>query len=140
MFESEVQRRKGITTETVESLHRELDSLIRQQREEREAEARAFRLATRVRLNEDVFNQEIGLIQTRQRWIEEQLHRVQSQISDMENYSFAPEAIDSFRDWLESRLASVALEDRRFVRRPWVPRAWSSPTVAGSWSLECLGR
>jgi hypothetical protein len=114
-FESEVQRRKGITAETTESLHREFESLKRQLEEEQAAEARAFRLAARTQVSEAVFNQEVGLIRTRQRWIGEQIQRVQAQLEDIERYSFSEEAIALLRHRLEARLAGSTPEDQRFV-------------------------
>jgi site-specific DNA recombinase len=114
-FESEVQRRRGITAETTESLHREFESLKRQLEEEQAAEARAFRLAARTQVSEAVFNQEVGLIRTKQRWIGEQIQRVQAQLEDIERYSFSEEAIALLRHRLEARLAGSTPEDQRFV-------------------------
>ena len=53
-----------------------------EEQEEQEAEARAFRLASRGQVNEDVFNQEVGLIRTRQRWLTEQRERLEQQLLD----------------------------------------------------------
>jgi site-specific DNA recombinase len=114
-FESEVQRRRGITAETTESLHRELEHLRRQLEEEQAAEARAFRLAARTQVSEAVFNQEVGLIRTKQRWIGEQIQRVQAQLEDIERYSFSEEAIALLRQRLEARLHGSTSEDQRFV-------------------------
>jgi site-specific DNA recombinase len=114
-FESEVQRRRGITAETTESLHREFESLKRQLEEEQAAEARAFRLAARTQVSEAVFNQEVGLIRTKQRWIGEQIQRVQAQLEDIERYSFSEEAIALLRQRLEARLHGSTSEDQRFV-------------------------
>ena len=44
--------------------------------------ARAFRLAARGNINEEVFNQEIGLIRTRQRWLAVQRERLGHQLAD----------------------------------------------------------
>ena len=57
-----MQRRRGITSETVESLRCKLDSLNRQLKEESDAEARAFRLAGHSNVSEAVFDRELGLI------------------------------------------------------------------------------
>ncbi len=133
-FESEMQRRKGITAETELSLRRELESLQRRQEEERDAEARAFRLAARVDLNEDVFGQEIGLIRTKQRWIEEQSKRLQDQLDDVERYTFTPEAIALLRRRLDTRLAAATPEDRRFVLEAVGTKGFVQ--IDGSWDLE----
>jgi site-specific DNA recombinase len=133
-LESEMQRRKGITTETVESLLRELETLHRQQQGERDAEAQAFRLATRTKVNEDVFDQEISLIRTRQRWIVEQTGRIQGQLDDIERYSFSEEAVALLRQRLETRLAGSTCGDKRFVLE-----AVGSKVIVhsdGSWELE----
>jgi site-specific DNA recombinase len=114
-FESEMQRRNGVTAGTIESLRRELESLERQQKEERDAEARAFRLASRAHVSEDVFNQELGLIRTRQHWIGEQTERVQAQLSDLERYTVSPEVVSILRQRLEARLARSTPDDKRYI-------------------------
>jgi len=114
-FESEMRRRQGITSETEASLRRELESLQRQMKAEQDAEARAFRLAARVEVDEEVYSQEVGLIRTKQRWLEEQRQTVQAQLSDLESHSFDPEAVELLRQRLNDRLARATPEDRRFV-------------------------
>ncbi len=54
-----MQRQEGISAENEGSLIREPESLGGKQTEERDAEARACRLATRGDVSEEVFNQEI---------------------------------------------------------------------------------
>jgi site-specific DNA recombinase len=114
-FQSEMLRRKGITDETAASLRRELVELERQAREEEDAEAKAFRLASRSKVSEEIFSQELGLIRTRQRWISEQHGRVEAQLADVERFSFTPEVITLLRQRLDSRLAGTTAEDKRFV-------------------------
>ena len=58
-FGNEMQQQEGISAEREGSLIRELESLEGKQREERDAEARAGRLATRGNVSEQVFDQEI---------------------------------------------------------------------------------
>ena len=133
-FESEMHRRTGITDETLASLRRELETLQQQQQAEQDAEARAFRLAARSYVSESVFNQEIGLIRTRQRWIVEQTERVQAQISDLDRYSFDAEAIALLRQRLDSRLAGATADDQRLVLE-----AVGTKVIVqtdGSWELE----
>jgi hypothetical protein len=132
-FETELQRR-GITAETEGSLRRELESLQRQQKEEQDAEARAFRLAARNRVSEKIFSQEMGLIRTRQRWIGEQLERAQAQLADLERFSFSPEAIALLRNRLEARLAGTTAEDKRFVLE--AVNAKVIVQADGTWELE----
>ena len=114
-FGNEMQRRQGISAESVASLIRELESLEGKQREEQDAEAMAFRLATRGDVSEEVFNQEIGLIRTRQRWIAEQRDRLEQQLADIQRYSFDPQSIEMLRQRLEARLATETPDDRRFI-------------------------
>ena len=133
-FESEMQRRRGITIDTEISLRRELESLGRQQQEEQEAEAKAFRLASRTNVSEEVFNQEVGLIRTRQRWIQEQRQRVQAQLSDVERFSFSAEAIAQRRNRLDARLAGATVQDRRFVLEALDTNVMVH--ADGSWELE----
>lgn len=134
VFESEMQRRRGVTAGTLESLRRELGSLERQLKEEREAEARAFRLASRAGVSEDIFSQEVGLIRTRQRWIEEQMERVQAQLNDLEKYSFSPEVVAVLRQRLETRLAGATPEDRRYILEAVGAKVIAQPDR--SWELE----
>jgi hypothetical protein len=133
-FETEMQRRRGITAETGVSLRRELESLQRQQKEEQDIEARAFRLAARNNVSEEIFNQEIGLIRTRQRWIEDQRERVQEQLADLERFSFNPEAIALLRERLDVRLAGTTPEDKRFVLEAVGTKVMVQ--TDGTWELE----
>ena len=114
-FEAELQRRRGISKESEASLVRELQSLEQQNREEQDAEARAFRLASRGTVSEEVLNQEIGLIRTRQRWIAEQRQRLEEQLWDVQRYSFDPKNIELLRRRLEARLETPTPEDRRYI-------------------------
>ena len=133
-FGGEMQRRRAITADSEASLVRELEDLHRQQKEEREAEARAFRLAARAKVSEDVFNQETGLIRTRQRWIAEQMERLQGQLQDIQRYSFDPESVEQLRRRLEVRLGSATPEDRRFIFEALGVKVLAQ--TDGSWELE----
>ena len=99
----------------MESLRQELESLQRHHGEEKEAEARAFRLAARSDVSAEVFDQEVGLIRTKQRWLGEQLQRVQTQLSDVERYTFSEESVELLRQRLDFRLSGSVDEDKRFV-------------------------
>jgi len=114
-FEAELQRRKGISKESEASLIRELESLERQQKEEQDAEARAFRLASRGTVSEEILNQEIGLIRTRQHWIDEQRQRLEQQLSDIQQFSFNPQTVEMLRKRLEARLVTATPEDLRYI-------------------------
>lgn len=80
-FGSEMQRRRGISAESEASLNQELESLKRRQKEEQDAEARAFRLASRGTGSEEVFSREIGLTRTSLPWIAEQRGRLEQQLA-----------------------------------------------------------
>ena len=133
-FENEIQRRRGITAESEASLVRELASLERQQREEQDAEARAFRLASREKVSEEVFTQEIGLIRTRQRWIAEQRERLEHQLADIRLYSFDPDNVERLGQRLEARLAAATPDDRRFILE--AVGAKVIVQADGTWELE----
>ncbi len=133
-FESELQRRLGISAQSEASLDRELESLGRQQREEQEAESRAFRPAARGNVSEEVFNQEIGLIHTRQRWLAEQEERLEQQLADIQRCSFDPQSIKTLRQWLEEKLATATPEDRRFILE--AVGAKVLVQADGTWELE----
>jgi len=92
-----------------------LTTLRSQQAAEREIEAKAFRLAARGNVSGDVFDQEVGLIRTRQRWITEQLERISGQLEDLRRNNFDPQTVEFLRQRLETRLASATPQDRRFI-------------------------
>jgi hypothetical protein len=114
-FGEELRRRQGVSNNTGTSLCRELQSLEKQHREEQEAEARAFRLASRGAVSEEVFRQEVGLIRTNQLWLTEQRKRVEDQILEVQRYTVDPQNIELLRQRLGARLAPATPEDREFV-------------------------
>ena len=133
-FGNELQRRRGVTAESEASLVRELESLGRQRQEEHDAEARAFRLASREQMSEGVFAQEIGLIRTRRRWLAEEAERLERQLADIRRYTFDPEDVERIRQRLEVRLAAATPEDRRFILE-----AVGTKVIVqadGTWELE----
>ncbi len=133
-FGAEVRRRQGVSEESVASLRRELADLDRQERVERDAEARAFRMAARGVVSEAVYEQEAGLIRTKQRWIKEQRERIAGQLADLERHSFNPESVAVLRKRLDARLAGATAEDRRFVLE-----AVGTKVIVqanGTWELE----
>jgi hypothetical protein len=133
-FGNEIQRRRGITAESVASLVRELESLDRQEQEELDAEARAFRLASRDKVSERVFTQEIGLIRTRLSWLAEQRELLEHQLANVRRCSFDPEDVKRLRQRLEARLSAATPEDRRFILE-----AVGTKVIVqadGTWELE----
>ena len=106
----------------------------RQRLEEQEAEARAFRLASRGTVSDEVFNQEIGLIRTRQRWIGEQKERGEQQISEIRRYAFDPQSVEILCQRLEARLETANPEDRRFILEAVGTRVLVQSD--GTWELE----
>jgi hypothetical protein len=133
-FGSELQRRRGITAESAASLVRELESVAKQEKEEQETEARAFRLASRQRVSEEVFNQELGLIRTRQRWLAEQRERLDQQLADVQRYNIDPETVERLRQRLAARLKSASPGDRKFILDALNVRVVAQ--VNGAWELE----
>ena len=131
---AEVRRRHGITQHSIESMQRELADLRRQDREEQEAEAKAFRYLTHRKVSEDVYEQEVGLIRTRRRWIAEQRQHLERQLTDLERYNLSPESIAALRKRVESRLTNASPQDRRFVLE-----ALGTQVIAhddGTWELQ----
>ena len=133
-FLKEMRRRMGIKNQTVESIRLELANLKRQDKEEQDAEARAFRLASHGKVSDEVFEQEVGLIRTRRRWLAKQWDRLEARLVDLERYSLSPETIGVLRHRLESHLAGATLQDRRFVLEAVGAKvvAWGN----GAWELE----
>lgn len=96
-------------------LRQESESIRRQQREEKETEARAFRLASRGRVSEEIFDHELRLIRARQNWLAEQQDLLEGQLADILRYWFDPAGVEELRKRLEARLATATDEDRRYV-------------------------
>jgi len=133
-FLSEMRRRKGLQEHSEKSIHRELDDLQRQERASREAEAKAFRLAASTNVSEDVFQQEVGLIRARQKWIREQRDRLLIQLADVQRYTVDASSIKLMRERLESRVVTATAEDRRFILE-----ALGTQIIAhgdGTWELQ----
>ncbi len=133
-FGAEVRRRQGVTEESQDSLRRELSGLDQQERAERDAEARAFRIAARGAVSQSVYEQEVGLMRTKQRWIAEQRERLTGQLADLELHSFQPEGVESLRRRLDARLAGATAGDRRFVLEAVGARIIVQSN--GTWELE----
>ena len=104
VYSGEVKQRWQVQEQTINSLRRDLEDLDRQAREEREAEAQAIRLASRFEVSEDAFQQEVGLIRTRRRWIVEEGARVQAQLDDLGDGPSDPAAVAMLGDQLRERL------------------------------------
>ena len=104
------------------------------QRKEQDAEARAFRLAARGTVSENVFNQEIGLIRTRQRYLAEQREQLEQQLSDILQYSLDPHSVEKLRQRLETRLATTTPEDQRLILDALGTKILVQ--ADGSWELE----
>ena len=134
VFGNEMQRRQGISAESEASLIRELESIRGQQKAEQEAEAKAFRLAARGNVSEAVFDQEVGLIRTRQRWLAEQRERLEGHLADIQRYSFDPKSIEILPRRLEAKLETATPDDRRFILE-----AVGTKVIVqadGTWELE----
>jgi len=133
-FETEINRRYGLTQENVVSLRSQIANLEGEAKKEEDAESRAFRLAARAELSENVFQQEIGLIRTRRRWLDEERQRFERQLADIERHTFSAEAVESLRHRLEERLARATPEDRRFVLESLGIKVIAYPN--GTWDIE----
>ncbi|MEE8158150.1 MAG: recombinase family protein, partial [Dehalococcoidia bacterium] len=134
VYLGEVERRWESREQTINSLRRAVADLDRQAREEREAEAQAIRLASRFEVSDDAFQQEVGLIRTRRRWIGEERGRVQAQLDDLGDGPPDPAAMAKLGDALSERLAGATPEDRRSVLD-----AVGATIIAqgdGTWELE----
>ena len=132
----EVERRWQVQEQTINSLGMELAGLDRQAREEREAKAQAIWLASRFEVSEDAFQQEVGLIRTRRRWIGEEMNRVQAQLDDLGDGPPDPAAVAMLGDQLREQLAGATPADRRSVLD-----AVGATIIAqgdGTWELELV--
>ena len=118
----------------MESVQEELSDLEHQDRREQEAEARAFRMFTRNKVSEEVYEKEVGLITTRRRWISEQRERLTVQLQQLKRHTFTPEDIDALLCRVRSRLAGASPSDRRFVLEAVGTSVFSRGD--GSWEVE----
>ena len=134
MFLGEVGRRREMREQTVAALKTELEQLEREDGEERKAEAQAFRLASRSKVSEVVFQEELGVIQNRRRAIAERSRRVLAQLEGLNEGFPTPEAMKALQQRLGSVLDSEVADDRGFVLD-----ALGVSVIAhgdGSWDLE----
>lgn len=153
-FETEMRRRIGLTGESKACLRRDLTVLGRQQRSEMDTEAPAFKMAARGAAGDQVYEQQVGLTHTKQRWVAEQNQRVETQLVDLEQYLYDPANIEHLRNRLATRFSSATEEDRRFILEAhdaqvivqtdatWelelqVPREVLEPTASGTQIVEC---
>ena len=134
IYEGEIQRRMDTTPHTLGSLRQELEGLMRQDTVERDAEAKAFRMGSHSNVSEEVYAQEIGLIKTKRRWIDEQKQRVQGQIDDLEQSMFSQDIVTELAGRLKERLRGATAEDRRFVLESMGTKVLVQPE--GEWELE----
>jgi site-specific DNA recombinase len=133
-FEDEIRRRYGLTEESAVSLRRQIIKLEGEDKKEGEAESRAFRLAAHAQVSEQVFQQEVGLIRARRRWLEEERNRLENQLADIERLSFSPDTVESLRCRFEERLERATPEDRRFVLESLGAKVIAFPD--GTWDME----
>jgi len=134
VFLGEVHRRRQLEEQTAATLKEEMGQLERQARQEREAEAQAFRLASRYHLSEDVFRQELDVIRSRRQGIEERRRRVLSQLEMLDQGFPTAEAMEALQQRLGSVLSSEASRDRSLILD-----ALGVSVLAhgdGSWDLE----
>ena len=134
VYLGEVERRWQIQEQTLQSLRRELGELDRQERAEQEAEAQALRLAARFEVSEDTFQQEVGFIRARRRWIGEERERVQARLDDLGHGPPDPRTLRMLGRRLRDRLASATCENQRFILD-----ALGTTIIAqgdGTWELE----
>ena len=82
---------------------------------ERDAEGQAFRHLTHGKVSEDVYEQEVGLIHTRRRWLAEQRAGLEARLTDLERYAVSAESVEALRARMDDRLAGATPQDRRFV-------------------------
>ncbi len=114
-FLAEAERRHGLQAETIEGIGLDLAGLEREDARARDDEAMAFRQLSRGKLSQDVYDQEVGLLQARRRWIAGERERLRSQLADLERHHLRPEGVEALYRRLEARLATATVEDRRFV-------------------------
>ena len=91
-------------------------------------------MASRFRISEDVFLEEVGLIQTRQTWIENEKERLNGLLHGVQDVGPAPEALTILRDRLGENLSRCDFQDQKFVLDAVGAKVIASGD--GSWELE----
>ena len=98
------------------------------------------RLATRAQFklrigaSEDVYEQEVGLIRTRRRWLAEQRAGLEARLADLGRYSIGVESVAALRTRMEDRLDRATPQDRRFVLEAVGTRVLAAGD--GTWEVE----
>ena len=136
-FGNEMQLRRAITAESQAGLIRQLDDLRRQDKEEREAEARAFRPTAHEKVSEEVFSQEVSLIRTRRHWIAEQMERRNSFMTSSDTASIRRVWSSYAGAWSQGWPQLIRRTGGLSLRR-WVSRCWFRRMGLGS--LICRSR
>ena len=134
VYLTEIGLQQHITEQTIRSLKDELAGLEVKFREEQSAESQVLRLASRFRISEDVFLEEVGLIQTRQTWIENEKERLTGLLYGVQDVGPAPEALAILRDRLGENLSRCDFQDQKFVLDAVGAKVIASGD--GSWELE----
>ena len=91
-------------------------------------------MASRFRISEDVFLEEVGLIHTRQTWIENEKERLTGLLYGVQDVGPAPEALTILRDRLGENLSRCDFQDQKFVLDAVGAKVIASGD--GSWELE----
>ena len=133
-FDAEVESRRAVVQTSAMNIRRELDDLHPREKQEQEAEARAFRMFTRGKVSEEVYEQKVALIRTRRRWIREQRERLVAQLFELERHSFSSSDMEMLRRKVQSRLLSAGPSDRRYVLEAVGVRVLSHGD--GSWEMQ----
>ncbi len=134
VYLTEIGLQQHFTEQTVRSLKDELAGLDLKSRQEQAAESQALRLASRFQISEDVFIEEVGLIQTRRTWIENEKVRLNGLLDDLQHIGLDPEALTLLRDRLGENLSRCDFKDRGLVLDAVGAKVIASGD--GGWELE----
>jgi len=115
VYLGEFDRQRNLTDQTISSLKEEFAGLEVKYREEQAAESEVLRLASRFRISQDVFKQEIDLIRIRRIWIEDEKERLEARLNDIQAVGPNVEALALLRDRLSDNLSRSDSEDRRLI-------------------------
>ena len=134
VFVRELRRRQELSGESEKHLEEELGALQLQEQQEQEAEVRAFRMYTRGRVSDVLYEREIDRIRSRLASLREQSCKLREQLADSGLRLTSPEGVAALREAVASRLAEASDSNKRFVLE-----STGAQVIAhgdGAWDLE----
>ncbi len=114
-FQTQAERREAVKGYTKVSLERTLADRQKQLEQNLGAEHEAFRIRTRGKVSDEVYERESALLRAEQTWLREEIERHKTELADMDKLATAAEAVQALRPRLEGKLENASVADREFI-------------------------